>query len=126
MPPKAIDKQVDVFPFMENFEWKSVYELSYKIIKEPYLQSFQYKLLNRVINCKDKIFVWKISENNRCIYCTKVDTIEHHFVERAECELFWSRVMSWSRNNLETSTVPTICDILFGIPIREENIDYLQ
>ena len=79
MPPKAIDKWVDIFPFMENFEWKSVYELPSRIIKEPYLQSFQYKLLNRVINCKDKLFVWKISENNQCIYCTKVDTIEHHF-----------------------------------------------
>ena len=34
--------------------------------------------------------------------------------------------MSWSKNNLETTIVPTICDILFGIPIREENIDLIN
>ena len=126
MPPRAIDKWRDIFPFLENFEWKEIYELPYRIIKEPYLQSFQYKLLNRIINCRDKLLTWKISDSNKCIYCEEIDTIEHHFFDCIQCQIFWNKVLSWSKRNLETSIKPTICDILFGIPIKEENIDTIN
>ena len=42
------------------------YQLPYTFIKEPFLQEFQYKVLNRIINCNDKLYIWKIKDNNKC------------------------------------------------------------
>ena len=44
--PTSIKKWIDIFPFMEKFEWQQIFQLPFKIIREPYLQSFQYKILN--------------------------------------------------------------------------------
>ena len=41
--PTAIDKWVDLFPFMENLEWDKIFQLPYRITTETYIQSFQYK-----------------------------------------------------------------------------------
>ena len=79
---------------------------------------FQYKVLNRILNCKDKLFTWKISEDNKCIYCNAIDTIEHHLFTCAECIFFWDQVSNWIKNNLDTTFNFTICEIIFGIPIN--------
>ena len=63
---------------MENVDWSTIYSLPYKIIGEPYFNSFQYKAPNRILNFKDKLFIWKKSDNNKCIYCQNIDTLEHH------------------------------------------------
>ena len=42
--PTAIETWLNLFPFLEQIEWNSVFTLVYKITKEPYLQSFQYKV----------------------------------------------------------------------------------
>ena len=38
-PPTAI--WVNLFPFLEKHEWSVTFELPYKILREPYFQSFQ-------------------------------------------------------------------------------------
>ena len=58
--PTSIETWINMFPFMENYEWVNIYLLSPKITTEPYFQSFQYKIINRIINCKDKLFIWGI------------------------------------------------------------------
>ena len=49
--PTAIETWLDLFPFLGQIECNSVFTLIYKITKELYLLSFQYKILNRTINC---------------------------------------------------------------------------
>ena len=115
--PTAIEKWINSFPFMESVDWSKIYSLPFTIIKEPYFHSFQYKVLNRIINCKDKLFTWKISEDNICIYCNNIDTLEHHLYSCTECEKFWELISKWIKNNLDTSFKLTICEIIFGIPI---------
>ena len=122
LPPTSIEKWIDIFPFMETFEWNKIFQLPFKVIREPYLQSFQYKILNRIINCRDKLFLWKIVPSNKCLYCDRVDSLEHHFFDCVECERFWKGVTIWIKGNLETSMNLTICEILFGIPIQDEGI----
>ena len=47
--PTALETWLDLFPFLEHENWGSVYTLVYKITTEPYLQTFQYKIINRTI-----------------------------------------------------------------------------
>ena len=50
--------------------------------------SFQYKILNRITNCREKLFLWKIVQNNKCIYCNDVDGLEHHFFDSVNAKYF--------------------------------------
>ena len=86
--------------------------LPFTIIKEPYFYSLQYQVLNRIINCKYKIFTWKISEDNKCIYCNNIDTLEHHLYTCIECEKLWELISEWIKTNLDTGFKLTICEII--------------
>ena len=115
--PTSINTWIDMFPFLMDLEWNKIFKLPFLTTCEPYLQSFQYKILNRILNCRDKLYVWDILKNNKCIYCDKIDTIEHHLFECEETTLFWNRLEKWMKDNLEVSISLTICEVLFGIPI---------
>ena len=106
---------------MDNIDWKVIFKLNFKIIQEPYLQSF-YKILHRILNCNEKLHTWKIKDNNKCAYCNGIDTIEHHIYTCKESNSFWEKLTEWMLNNLEISFTLTICEVLFGIPISN-NVD---
>ena len=116
-PATSIEKWIEIFPFMEGIEWNKIFQLPYTITKETYLHSFQYKILNRIINCNHKLFIWKIKDHNKCDYCNSIDTLEHHLFWCKRTQEFWQKTRDWARNNLDTSMQLTICEIIFGITI---------
>jgi len=111
-----------MYPFLENLDWRTVFLLPSKIIKEPYFQSFQYKILNRILNCNDKLYTWKLIDSNLCKYCKQVDTIEHHLFECPASQKIWEQLENWIYMNLECTFPLTICEVIFGIAIKN-NID---
>ena len=54
--PSAINVWSNLFPFLENYSWKETFVLPFKISIEPFYQSFQYKILNRIL-IVEKIFL---------------------------------------------------------------------
>ena len=44
--PTSIETWINIFPFLETEEWDTIFVRTFKITKETYLQSFQYKILN--------------------------------------------------------------------------------
>ena len=115
--PTAEETWISEFPFLEAADWKNIYKTPFNITSEPYLQSFQYKVLNRILNCNENLHKWKIKPDNICIYCDKIDIIEHHLYECKESKYFWERLQIWLQNNLEVSFPFTVCEIIFGIQI---------
>ena len=93
-------KQLPVFPHKaltgikpRPQRWEArVLPLPYKIAHKPCLQSFQFKVIHRIINRIDKLYKWKIIENPKCSYCTSVDTIEHHFYYYRINIEFWRKL----------------------------------
>ena len=77
--PVSLNTWINLHPFLETHDWQNTYVLPYQTMREPYFQSFQFKVLHRIINCNDNLFRWKILGNPTCFYCTSADTIEHHF-----------------------------------------------
>ena len=55
-PPTSLKSWIELYPFLEKYNWNDTFVLPYKVIKETYMQSFQYKVLNRVINCNFNLF----------------------------------------------------------------------
>ena len=126
-PPTAIDKWVEIFPFMETIEWDKIFQLPYIITRESFLQTFQYKILNRIINCNHKLHIWSIRDNNKCEYCEHIDTLEHHFFWCKRTQEFWDQIRTWASDNLDTSMKLTICEVIFGINIQgNKSIDTIN
>ena len=41
-PPTAINKWIETYPFLETINWRDIFTTPFKVVTEPYLQSFQY------------------------------------------------------------------------------------
>ena len=87
--PTSINTWLDRFPFLENINWRDIYELPYKTVAEPYLQSYQYKIVNRILNCNEQLNKWKIKNGPECDSCGEIDTIEHRLYNCRESRKIW-------------------------------------
>ena len=67
-PPRSIKTWINLYPFLEQYDWKKIYKITFKYMREPYLQSFQYKILNRIKPMKSL----KIGPSNSQIVVTIV------------------------------------------------------
>ena len=43
---------INIFPFLEGQDLIPIYKTTLSVTNEAYLQSFQYKIINQVLNCK--------------------------------------------------------------------------
>ena len=119
-PPTALNVWVELYPFLENFNWSHVFRLPYKIMKESYIQSFQYKVLNRILNCNYNLHKWGIKDSSLCIYCKKIDTIQHHLYECKESMKLWTKIGDWIYEKLQVKFKFTVCEVIFGFPLTED------
>ena len=118
----AINTWIDLFPFLNDFNWHTIFYAVHKSSIETYLQSFQYKIVHRIINCKYNLYKWNIKENPFCLFCKHFNTIEHHFFLCALSKLFWENVESWLTDLLKLNNRITfaICEILFGYSLSKK------
>ena len=58
---------------------------------------------------------------NTCEYCNEIDTLEHHSFGCKHTKIFWSRIQNWTKKHLDTSIEFTVCEILFGIGIENND-----
>jgi hypothetical protein len=58
---------------------KLVYTLPYRSSKLTILQSLQYKILTKILNCNYWLFKIKIKDSPKCRFCEEEETIEHYF-----------------------------------------------
>ena len=116
-PPSAKDKWFDLFPFLDHIDWTKIYRLTYTVSKEPYLQTFQYKILNRTTNCRYNLWKWNLLPSGKCQFCVEIDTIEHHFYYCSVSRRFWSNVLKWFQSKTSFTVDLSVCEVLFGVTI---------
>ena len=92
---------------------------------KTYIHTFQYKIINRILNCKEKLKKWSLTDNNECNYCRKIDTIEHHLFECIENQIIITKIEKWLKLNLDITHKFTICEIIFGIQGKKERNFYI-
>ena len=111
----AIEKWINRFPILHDIEWSEIYKRGFKITTEPYLQSFQYKVIQGILNCNYNLYNWTIKDSSKCLYCDETDTIEHRLYSCEQSKLFWRRLEEWITDNMECSFPLTVCEVLFGM-----------
>lgn len=120
--PACINKWTQDFPkFVEAADdlWENIFKLPFNTIEETKIQSFQFKLIHRIINCNKKLFDMKLIDNPVCNYCNNniIDDLKHFFLWCPQVFKFWQSLFEWiNRTQMFTSTLTT------GIADFEENI----
>ena len=86
------------------------------------MQSFQYKILNIILNCNHNLYNWKIIDTPFCKYCGLTDTVDHHLYYCLERKIFWREVNRWTQRilNITYDSEYSACEILFGIGLNDE------
>ena len=73
------------------------------------MQSLQYKILTRIINCGKKLFDWHINDSIGCWYCTKIDDIQHYLIYCKDTSIFWHSFSNWWNLNTVNWHYPKFC-----------------
>ena len=113
-PLTSIEKWIIIFPFLDKEDWSQIFKMAFEITKEPYLQSFQYNNLNRILNNKHNL---KKSQTDQCYICKEVDVVVRHRFNCVDNKVvIYKRVHNWMICNLGYGFELTVCEVLFGIP----------
>ena len=118
--PQCKTKWCEYFPLfkcVDNSVWERIFEMPFLVTRETKLQSFQYRLVHRIIPCNKWLYNISIRETSKCTFCDNEDTIIHYFLKCPNTNLFWKCFYNW----WYTITHITIQDsleehILFGYP----------
>lgn len=115
--PTAKKKWEATVNIPSNDEWKDHYTRAFRTTRETKYQSFQCRLLHRVITCNHLLFRWKMREDGLCDVCDREDTIEHFFYNCPSSRNFWSQVKTWVLGAIQVSLAGlTIKEFLLGVP----------
>jgi hypothetical protein len=98
IPHQSILKWEDDIPNMkmlDELNWRNIYMNPYYAVRETKLQSLQYKLIYRIINCQYKLHTWNIIDSSICLYCPEVYTIMHFFIYCNKVRYFWKYLLNW-------------------------------
>ena len=90
--------------------WPDIFRLSFKTVRETEIQSFQYRVLSRVLQCNYWLHKLRIKQNNLCDFCRTVDTIEHFLVSCPANRSFWNELEIWLKK-------PTLFQIMIQSPL---------
>ena len=102
---------------IEQDEWTNIFKLPFQSCRSTKLQTFQYRILHRIITCNHWLYNAKIKDTPECSNCKNDDTIEHFFLLCPYIAPFWKRFKKWWNRTagiklrLETLTEN---EILFG------------
>ncbi len=112
--PTAEDKWVSKFDISPEC-WKVIYKVPYSCMKDTALQSFQYRVLHRVIPCKKWLCVMSLVESELCPRCKSIDTIEHFLYSCPSVKHFWNMLEQWWNLNSPHKAQITEKHVIFGI-----------
>ena len=111
---------------MSEEEWADVFLRPYICLRETKLQSFQYKIINRIINCNKKLFDMKIKNSSVCSYCDQTDDIGHFFFMCKDVYEFWKRICTWwntlDYDDVDFPAFPNVKTVIFGSQCITETV----
>ena len=103
---------------MSKEEWADVFLRPYICLRETKLKSFQYKIINRIINCNKKLLDMKIKNSPVCSYCDQTDDIGHFFFMCKDVYDFLKRIYTWwntfDHDDVDFPAFPNVKTVIFG------------
>ena len=115
---------------MSEEEWTDVFLRPYICLRETKLQSFQYKIIHRIINCNKKLFDMRIKNSPLCTYCDQTDDIGHFFFLCKDVYEFWREICTWwntlDYDGVDFPAYPNVKTIIFGSQDDTEGVAVLN
>ena len=108
--------------------WNNMFKIPFKACRETHLQSFQYRITQRILPCNTWLFKLKVSDTENCTYSLchsdEKDTIQHFLVNCEPVQIFWKNFISWwNKLNISKLQPPMEENIVLGFPIiNDEDI----
>jgi hypothetical protein len=99
-PPTSIEKWIEKFSFLNDNDFKQYFTLAHKAVQDTKLQSFQYKILNRILPCNESLHKMKLKLSSKCDTCKETETLEHLLYLCKETKLFWKYLVNWMDSGL--------------------------
>ena len=92
-----------------------VYSLSFRTTLESKRREFKFKIFNRIVFTKEKLFRCGMAESPSCAFCqTEVESVEHLLFSCNVSSSFWKHVLSWLRDyNISVDNLKEE-DVIFG------------
>lgn len=105
---------------LEDDQLSEAYLLPLKVASEPYVRSFQYKVLNSILYTNDLLYKIGYVSNPNCSFCRETrETLNHFLFECSFSNSFWNKVISNILNKLSCCRCLSLCDVIIGI-LKEE------
>lgn len=82
----------------DSLEWSEICRRTFVFSRETKLQSFQYRILNRILPCGVFLKRIRIADSDVCLFCQEKDTIIHYLMQCNLVRPFWNAVCSWFGN----------------------------
>ena len=124
--PTSLTVWHNLYPFFEDINWVYFRTLPYRIVREPYIQTLQYKILNRTLACKHNLYNWKIMPSPNCLSCGTIDTLEHYLFFCTESKSFWEMVQKWLSEILSITYKFTVCEVLGIIDNNDAGLEIIN
>ena len=121
LQPKCIPKWNNIFN-NELHVWEDIFLRPFAVGRSTKLQSFQFRLLHRIITCNHWLFNVGIKNSPNCETCNIDDTLIHFFIDCVHVQNFWENFQIWWAN---VTSVPVVNlskqNLLLGIKKSEKH-----
>ena len=114
--PTALHKWEDIYDIDET-DWPYIFKQPYTCSRETRLQSFQYKIIHRIVSCNKWLFSLKVFTSPNCTKCTEngIDNIQHFFIECSALDKFWMKIENWWNRTATYQIKITDKHVIFGL-----------
>ena len=92
------------------------------------MQSFQFKIFQRVIACNKYLYNIHAQDSSECNYCDgQQDTQVHFFVDCPKATHFWKSIFRWLNTTVKIPTENiTECNLILGLHEKSSINDILN
>ena len=111
---------------LEDKQVSEAFAMPLRVANEPYLRSFQYKVLNLILYTNELLCKKGYVSNPNCSFCQQtIETISHILLNSSFANSFWKEVYRQIVNKLKSyeCLMPDYRDIILGL--SKEKIDLL-
>ena len=77
------------FKLPNTFVWEVVLKHKFNLINDNRIKQFNFKLLHKILPCKDNLFKWKITNDNLCNSCRIPETSFHFLLSCKKITAYW-------------------------------------
>lgn len=97
--------------------WNLVYKSPYCCLRETKLQSFQFKLLHRILPCNKYLRNIRVKDTDLCESCGITDSLSHFFFYCQEVVPFWESICHWFYQQTDLPLERVTCkESMLGLP----------